>query len=183
MATIKLQNGKVITKDGKVSCNCCACFGCGSVAEITDATTITIGGIVGDVFNIPAQSVSIVEPYDIVEYQITEGDGSYGQAGGGLCGAGNGGNFLFPMESVHYTAGVGFEITKKDDECVVGLFASYSFGGPADYFASGFGGTTIPLANLIGTHSFTFPVTGCFYPPDAPPICNTTNFNAVITIA
>lgn len=183
MATIAIQEGKVVLKDDKVSCACCACSGCKSVAEITDATTITIGGIVGDFLNIPAQSVSIVEPYDIVEYPITQGDGSYGQAGGGLCGAGNGGFFLFPMEAIYNTAGVGFQITKKDDECVVELFASYSLGGPADYDAFGSGGTTIPLANLIGTHSFTFPVTGCFYPSEGPAECNTVDYNAVITIA
>jgi hypothetical protein len=164
------------------------CSGCKSVAENTGATTITIGGTVSDgqyfTYNIPAKSVSIVEPYDTVEYQITQGDGSYGQAGGDLCGAGNAGTFLFPMEGTFITASVGFQITKKDDECVVELFASYFFGGPADYTASGNGGTTIPLANLIGTHSFTFPVTGCFSEPN--PFagqCNTSDYNAEITIA
>jgi hypothetical protein len=39
MATIKLQNGKVITKDGKVSCECCYC---NSSFEITDQNVFEI---------------------------------------------------------------------------------------------------------------------------------------------
>lgn len=33
MATIKTQNGKVITKDGKVSCECCGCSGAFSITD------------------------------------------------------------------------------------------------------------------------------------------------------
>ena len=39
MATIKLQNGKVITKDGKVSCECCFC---NSDFSITDQNVFEI---------------------------------------------------------------------------------------------------------------------------------------------
>lgn len=186
MATIKLQNGKVITKDEKVSCNCCACFGCGSVAEITEATTITIGGsIFGSVMplTLPPQIVSIVEPFDSVfysqeypEYNLT------GSAGGSLCGAVNSAAYIFQGGVLVENVGVGFGIIRENDECVVQLGASYSLTGPADYSAFGNGGTTIPLADLIGTHYFTFPVTGCFYPQEGGSECVTTNFSAVISI-
>jgi len=32
MATIALQDGKVVLKDGKASCSCCGCIGCGSIS-------------------------------------------------------------------------------------------------------------------------------------------------------
>ena len=49
MATIKLQDGKVITKDGKVSCKCCGTctsisFNSGSFSAPQDVTTSISGG-------------------------------------------------------------------------------------------------------------------------------------------
>ncbi len=51
MATIALQDGKVVLKDGKVSCTCCATGGCGCFvtfgplkAAIDAATTVSVNG-------------------------------------------------------------------------------------------------------------------------------------------
>ena len=176
-----------------VSCGCCGpCGGCSSLTEaMDDATSITIGGTVSGIV-IPAQSVSIVEPYGSVEYSADD-EWAYapGSAGSDGCGAGNG---LTRYEYYGHaqSVSISFSISKEDEECKVALNASYNFFGPADYWASGSGGTTIPLANLIGTHSFTFPVTGCqqFHigdDSDGNPIfetqCNTVNYSAVIAIS
>jgi hypothetical protein len=167
------------------------CGGCPSVEEITGASSITIGGSVNGVV-IPAQSVSIVEPYGAFEYSIDD-EWAYGtgSAGAGGCGAGNS---LTRHEYYGHgqSVSVGFSILKENNVCKVAIGASYGFFGPADYWASGSGGTTIPLANLIGTHSFTFPVTGCqqFHIGDdseGNPIfdtsCNTIGMSAEISIS
>jgi hypothetical protein len=187
MATIAIQDGKVVLKDGKVSCTCCGglpCSGCKSVAENTGLTTIAISGKVvsssGFEFLIPAQSVSTVEPYSFIEYS---GEGFSGLAVSELCGASNLTEYIFFDGVLIETVGVSFGITKKDGECVVELGAFDGLRGPADYTQGGSGGITIPLSNLIGTHSFTFPVTGCFYPPEGPAECNTVDYNAEITIS
>jgi hypothetical protein len=151
------------------------------------ATSITIGGSVNGIV-IPAQTVSIVEPYGPVEYSADD-EWSYapGSAGSDGCGAGNG---LTRYE--HYghaqSVSISFSISKEGEECKVALSASYNFFGPADYSASGSGGTTILLANLIGTHSFEFPLTGCYYPTGEegeplPSQCNTINSSASISIS
>ncbi len=147
-----------------VSCACCnpgPCGGCPSLTAAMDgATSITIGGSVNGIV-IPAQTVSIVEPYGEVQYEVSD-EWSYspGSAGSDGCGAGNG---LTRYE--HYgpaqSVSISFSISKEGEECKVALNASYSFFGPADYWASGSGGTTIPLANLIGSHSFTFSGEAC----------------------
>jgi len=174
-----------------VSCACCnpgPCGGCPSLTAAMDgATSITIGGSVNGVV-IPPQTLSIVEPYGSVEYSADD-EWAYapGSAGAGGCGAGNG---LTRYEYYGHaqSVSISFSISKEDEECKVALNASYNFFGPADYSASGSGGTTIPLANLIGTHSFEFPVTGCYYPTDEegnplPSQCGTVNYSAVIAIA
>ena len=176
-----------------VECGCCGpCGGCPSLTAAMDgATSITIGGTVSGIV-IPAQSLSIVEPYGYVEYSADD-EWAYapGSAGSDRCGAANG---LTRYEYYGHglSVSVSFSILKENNVCKVALSAFYSFFGPADYGANGWGGTTIPLANLIGTHSFTFPVTGCqqFHigeDSDGNAIyetrCNTVNYSAVITIS
>jgi hypothetical protein len=142
-----------------------------------------------------AQSVSIVEPFDPVEYFTQDMDAEVvGTASGSLCGAANSASYnWFQFGGGYVNVGVSFTITKRAEECEISLGASYSFGGTADYSSAGSGGTTIPLANLIGTHSFTFPVTGCqqievgYDEEMSQPIyetqCSTVNYSAVIAIS
>jgi len=186
-----------------VSCGCCGqvppglCGGCPSVEELTNLTAITIGGnIFGGAMplTLPSQIVSIVEPFDSVEYSQEYPEYNLtGSAGGSLCGAGNSASYIYGGGVLVESVGVGFSIIRENNECVVQLGASYGLGGPADYSASGNGGTTIPLANLIGTHSFTFPVEQCqqievgYDEEMSQPIyatqCNTVNYSAVIAIS
>jgi hypothetical protein len=181
-----------------LECACCnpgPCGGCLSVEEITGASSITIGGNISAgqmTFTLPSQSVSIVDPF--VEYFTQDLDAEVaGTATGDLCAAGNSASYIYGGGVIRVGVGVGFSITKGAGGCEISLGASYSFSGSTDFSAGGLGGETIPLANLIGTHSFTFPVTGCrqievgYDEEMSQPIyetqCNTVNYSAVIAIS
>jgi hypothetical protein len=145
-------------------------------------------------FTLPSHSVSIVDPFDPVEYFTQDLDAEVaGTASGSLCGAGNSASYIYGGGVIMVGVGVGFSITKGAGGCEISLGASYSFSGSTDFSAGGLGGETIPLANLIGTHSFTFPVGQCLrievgYDEEmSQPIyetqCSTVNYSAVIAIS
>jgi hypothetical protein len=155
------------------------------------ATSITIGGFIdtGNVqFPIPPKSVLIVDPYPIVAHEFETSDAwVFGGAGGDICGAGNSLSYNYFFGGTD-NVGVGFSIVKHDDECKVRLTANHSMFGPSDYSLGGGGFIFVPLSDLIGTHSFEFPVTGCYYPTDEegnplPSECNTINWSASISIS
>jgi hypothetical protein len=183
-----------------VSCACCtpglSCGECPVLEDAIEATSITIGGTISDgqyfTFNLTSQSVSIVEPFAPVEYSTQDLDAEVaGTASGSLCGAAN--SVSYNWGASYVNVGVSFTITKGAEECEFSIGASYVFGGPADYGANGSGGITVAQANLMGTHSFAFPVTGCrqievgYDEEMGMPIyetqCNTSNYSAVITIS
>jgi hypothetical protein len=163
------------------------------------ATSITIGGSVNGVV-IPAQSVSTVEPYVPVYYSwyLLNDDGTQwteftsGGAGSDSCGAGN---IVAKRSYDNETrdAWVSLRILKKDEECKVALNVSYSYHNANNYAEVGSGEQTIPLADLIGTHSFTFSIKGCtstevgFDEESGAPIyqseCSTFQVSAEITIS
>jgi hypothetical protein len=138
----------------------CAGGYCESLEEITGASSISIGGTVNSVV-IPSRTVSIVAPYGDVPYEEYQEWAYYnGTASGGGCEGGNGVTYNWYYGHGE-SASVSFSLTMKDKKCKVALSASYSFFGPADYWANGGGSRTISVADLMGTHSISGTVEGC----------------------
>jgi hypothetical protein len=172
-----------------VECACCGpCAGCPALTtKIDDVTSVTIGGTVSDgkyfTYNLPAQTVEIIAPFTPVQYSNQDlGANVIGTASGSLCGAGNSAKYDWRgtfFGSNWVDVGVNFSFIKNDGVCKVLLSAFYSFGGDAFYTAHGSGGKFIQVANLIGTHSFLFPVAGCRVGSG----CSTSIWVAEITIS
>jgi hypothetical protein len=148
-----------------IPCQCCGgpCGSgyCQSLEQITGASSISIGGTVNGVV-IPSRTVLIVDPYGEVTYEeYEEWSYYYGLAWGSGCSAGNGVTYNWYYGHGN-SASVSFDLMKGgNNECRVWLSASYSFFGPADYWANGGGSTTISVADLIGTHSIPATLEGC----------------------
>lgn len=119
MATIKLQDGKVILKDGKASCACCGSVcGCATVSAqlrpiIESATTISVNGSVQS-WN--GEQLIVQLPFGQLSYSVSYSTGQiciYGDNGDNTVTLGEGCLFTtgpdIQINGVSFTASHGFE--------------------------------------------------------------------------
>jgi hypothetical protein len=182
MATVKLNSdGKVITKDGNVSCDCCSsniCGGCEAFYQLTEATSINVSFVSNGID--PASEIfSMIEPYTSFDY--SEGERTF-YGGSGACGVNFG--WYFTEYPLAYITQMGFEIFKKNNICMLRI-SSYTYGAPgADYTFYSNGFIEVRISKIFGTHDILETGERCQIIYDDPPytICNPISQTKTVTI-
>ena len=175
MATIKLQNGKVILKNGKASCTCCGpliCGGCGTFYELTGATSINVSFAL-DGFMPASETFSMIEPYTQVEY--SDGERSF-YGGSGACGVSFG--WYFTEYPLSYNSSISLEVFKQNNICMLRISGS-TYGAPgADYTFSSNGFIDVEISDIFGTHDILETGEACSFEG-----CNPISGTKVVTIS
>ena len=178
MATIKLQNNKVLTRDNKVLCECCGCSGCNkNFYELTKATSIDISFVL-DGFMPASETFSMIEPYTQVQYSDGERN-FYGDSG--ACGVSFGWNFTENPGS--YNSSISLEVFKKNNICMLRI-SGFTGGAPDVFYTfstSGF--IDVEISQIFGTHNILETGEACYSDLNPNKGCYPISGTKVVTIS
>ena len=145
-----------------VSCGCCGqgpsgpCGGCPTFEDLTGATSVSIsyqpgvGDPVGGYFD-------MVDPFTVIEYVIDDGmQGVWVTGQSSACGA------QISQSSNGFNYFANFGISLKDNVCVASISSGVSGGNGGDYSMYLMGSITVPVSQLLGTHTITETGQSCY---------------------
>ena len=186
MPTIKLQNNKVIITNGKVSCDCCICGGCGKTFyELTNATSINVS-FYYNASDAVSGTFSMIEPYTQIGEEI-QGDKTL-TLSSGECGFDF--NWRYTEQYINYTNYISFGIFGTDinnEKKCMARISGGSYGAPdAFYNFSTSGFIDVEISQIFGTHNILENGEGCWAegnPYGIPPGCNPISGTKTVTIS